>query len=185
MRGGWRLALLLCAGYLGVGVRQHDTALTALAGMAESRDHTVVRVRAMPTPGNLVVWRGLYVADGRIHADAVRVPVLGRPHVRPGDSIELFRLEVLDGSLDGAQHRARIADIVSRFDLFADGFVARDPGPPDVLADMRYSLEAAAFAPLWGIRLDPAAAGEPVSWVDLVTDRRASLRRMWIDLRRQ
>jgi hypothetical protein len=41
--------------------------------LADSRGHDIVRGRAMPTLGNIIVWRSLYEdADGRLHADAVR-----------------------------------------------------------------------------------------------------------------
>ena len=178
------LALLLCAGYLGLGVHQHGVAMEELARLAQTRGHTVVRARAMPTPGNLVVWRGLYVAGGRIYADGVHVPLIGEPRTRQGVSVELFQPGLLDNQNADNPRNARIADVVKRFDLFTDGFLARDPEQPDVLGDMRYSLEVAAFSPLWGIRLNDGSTGEPVSWVDLVTDRRASLLKMWSDLRR-
>src|SRR5262245_33751097 len=87
------LSLLMCALYLGFGASQHHIAMQQLLMTARTRGHTVEHARAMPTPANLVVWRALYVADGRIHADAVRVPWFKAPHVRPGDSVELFRLD--------------------------------------------------------------------------------------------
>ena len=187
----WRLrrapalaAIALCACYLGLGARQHAAALQEVHRLAASRGHVVERARALPTPMNLVVWRGLYVADGRIHADGGRVPLSGAPRWRTGESVPLFLPEASPAS-GGDARAARIADVEARFERFADGFAARDPERPDILADMRYSLEAASFAPLWGIRVGAAgAAGDPVSWVDLAGDRRASLRRMWNDLRR-
>jgi inner membrane protein len=179
------LALLMCAGYLGVGVRQHAIAMEELTRTAEARGHVVVRARAMPTPGNLVVWRGLYVADGRIYADGIRVPLIGPPRLREGVSVERFQPDLLDVSPADGRRSERIADVLKRFDRFTDGFMARDPEQPDVLADMRYSLEVASFSPLWGLRVNSGSTRDPVSWVDLVTDRRDSLRRMWIDLRRE
>ena len=188
----WRLrrapalaALMLCAAYLGLGARQHATALQEVHRLAASRVHVVERARALPTPMNLVVWRGLYVSEGRIHVDGGRVPFASAPRFRPGTSIPLLLPEA--GPPDGpdAARAARIADVEARFERFADGFAARDPERPNILADMRYSLEVASFAPLWGIQVGGAVAGgDPVSWVDLAGDRRASLRRMWDDLRR-
>jgi len=187
----WRLrkapafaALALCAAYLGLGWRQHTAAMDAVLRLAASRGHVVERARALPTPMNLVVWRGLYVAQGRIYADGGRVPILGAPLFTAGTSVPLPPPQ--EGPAPGGEARAaRIADVEARFERFADGFAARDPERPDVLADMRYSLEVASFSPLWGIRVGPSnAGGDPVSWVDLAADRRAALRRMWEDLRR-
>jgi inner membrane protein len=186
-------ALLACVAYLGVGARQHGAAMDRIARMAAERGDTVERARAMPTPANLVVWRGLYVSDGLIHADAVRVPLFGAARGRPGTTVPLFQAEEAAGRAKAAgavptdARHARIADVEARFQRFADGFAARDPERPDILADMRYSLEVAAFAPLWGIRIDAdGPAPDPVSWVDLAdTDRRASFRKIWSDLWRR
>jgi len=180
-------ALLLCAAYLGLGARQHAVAMHEIARRAAERGDAIERARALPTPANLVIWRGLYVSEGLIHADGVRVPILGAATWRPGTSVPLFQREA--GAEGGATdaREARIADVEARFQRFADGFAARDPQQPEVLADMRYSLEVAAFAPLWGIRIrQDGGAGDPVSWVDLTdTDERASVRRIWSDLWRR
>jgi len=176
-------ALALCCLYLGLGARQHAQALDEVVRAAQARGDTIVRARAMPTPANLVVWRGLYVAGGRIHADGVRVPLMGQPHLRQGVSVPLFLPREIEEAGAGGARSARVAEVVKRFERFSDGYLARDPEQPDVLGDMRYSLEVAAFSPLWGIRLNAGPTGDPVSWVDLAGDRRASLRRMWSDLR--
>lgn len=176
------IALVVCAAYLGVGARQHGAAMAELARAASARGHTVERARVMPTPANLVLWRGLYLAGGRMYADAVRVPMLGSARLRKGESIRQFGSEDLAELCGASLHPERIADVVERFGGFSDGYFARDPRHPDIVADMRYSLGTAAFEPLWGIRVNPLPAGEPVSWVELIVDRRASLRRMWNEL---
>ncbi|HET8946310.1 MAG TPA: metal-dependent hydrolase [Candidatus Polarisedimenticolia bacterium] len=180
-------ALFLCAAYLGLGARQHGVAMQEIARRASERGDVIARARALPTPANLVVWRGLYVSEGLLHADGVRVPLFGAALWRPGASVPLFQPQVGTADAAGDAREARIADVEARFQRFADGFAARDPQQPEVLADMRYSLEVAAFAPLWGIRIsDDRAAGDPVSWVDLTdTDERASVRRIWSDLWRR
>lgn len=180
-------ALALCAAYLGLGARQHGVAMAEIAQRARERGDAIERARALPTPANLVVWRGLYVSGGLIHADGVRVPLLGAARFRPGTSVPLFQSDGAAGSATADPREARIADVEVRFQRFADGFAARDPEQPDILADMRYSLEVAAFAPLWGIRIQAdGGAGDPVSWVDLTdTDDRASMKRIWSDLWRR
>jgi inner membrane protein len=180
-------ALALGLAYLGLGARQHGVAMAEITHRALERGDTIERARALPTPANLVVWRGLYVSEGLIHADGVRVPLLGAARFRPGTSVPLFRPDEAAGTPTADPREARIADVEGRFQRFADGFAARDPEQPEILADMRYSLEVAAFAPLWGIRIHAdGGAGDPVSWVDLTeTDDRASVRKMWIDLWRR
>jgi inner membrane protein len=179
-------ALVLCAAYLGLGARQHGVALHEIARRAAERGDVVARARALPTPANLVIWRGLYVSDGLIHADGVRVPLFGAARWRPGTSVPLFQRPGGEAGAATDAREARIADVEARFQRFADGFAARDPQQPEILADMRYSLEVADFAPLWGIRISDDRDGDPVSWVDLTdTDERASMRRIWSDLWRR
>jgi inner membrane protein len=175
-------ALLLCAAYLGVGARQHAAALGGVERAAAARGQTIEHARAMPAPGSLLVWRGLYLSDGRIWAEGGRVPLFGAPRFRSGGSVEAF----VPASLEerGDPRRARIADVAARFERFCDGFAARDPDHPDVLADMRYSIGVDDFEPLWGVRLNPAPVGEPVAWVDLVADHGKALRRLLRDLKR-
>ena len=176
-------ALVLCAAYLGLGARQHGVALHEIARRAAARGDVIARARALPTPANLVIWRGLYVSDGLIHADGVRVPLFGAARWRAGTSVPLFQRAAGGAGAATDARQARIADVEARFQRFADGFAARDPQQPDVLADMRYSLEVASFAPLWGIRIHDDRDGDPVSWVDLTdTDERASMRKIWSDL---
>jgi len=177
------VALVLCAAYLGLGARQHAVAMHEIARRAAERGDAIERARALPTPANLVIWRGLYVSEGLIHADGVRVPILGTATWRSGTSVPLFQREAGAGTAAADAREARIADVERRFQRFADGFAALDPQQPEVLADMRYSLEVAAFAPLWGIRIHDDHDGDPVSWVDLTdTDERASMRNIWRDL---
>jgi inner membrane protein len=175
-------ALAVCAAYLGLGARQHAAAMDQIARLAAERGQTIERARAIPTPGNLVLWRGLSVSGGRIHADGIRVPLASAPRGWSGASVPLFQPGP-EGVPGGDPRAARIADVEGRFQRFVDGYAALDPERPDVLADMRYSLEVASFAPLWGIRVraDDGAA-DPVSWVELTTDRRGALRRLWSDL---
>jgi inner membrane protein len=176
-------ALLLCAAYLGLGARQHAKALGAVERDAAGRGQTIEHARAMPAPGSLLVWRGLYLADGRIWAEGGRVPFFGAPRFRSGGSVEAFVPASVD--VPAQEQRARLASVAVRFESFADGFAARDPDQPDVVADMRYSIGVADFEPLWGIRLNPnpSPGGEPVAWVELVTDRGAVLRRLLSDLK--
>ena len=176
------VAVLLCAAYLGLGARQHGAALAEVVRTAETRGPSAERARAMPTPGNLVLWRGLYLSGKTLYADAVRVPILGSPRLRAGTSVSQFGAGDLDDLAGASPQRDRISDVLERLGRFSDGYIARDPRHPDIVADMRYSLETAAFAPLWGIRVDATATDEPVTWVELITDRRASLRRMWNEL---
>jgi inner membrane protein len=67
----------------------------------------------------------------------------------------------------------------ARFAWFADGFVARDPADPAVLADMRYSLDPGGFQPLWGVRFHTDGRENPVEWVELMRGRGRGFSELW------
>lgn len=165
------LAGLLIAGvYLGAGALQHGRALRALREAAEARGDTVDRLRVVPTLANIVLWRGLHVSDGTVHAAAIRTPVFRPVRVGAGASLPLVTPRSLGGRAGGT---------LQRFIALADGFATMTPDHPGVVGDMRYSLEPGGFVPLWGLRIAGAGApeggppgqeepGETVAWVDLL-----------------
>jgi inner membrane protein len=159
-----RVAMSLALAYVAFGFAQHGRAESAQRAIARERGHAVENARTMPTLGNVIVFRSLYEADGRIWADAIRVPLFGPPGVRAGSSRPRFTEADLP---PGASDRAR--DVFRGLDAFADGFVAVVDPPFTagasglVLGDMRISMETDGFRPLWGIRMDDAGV-EPTAW---------------------
>ena len=139
---------------LGTGWIQHERAERLAREHAASRGHAPERMLVKPTLGNLVLWRALYVHQGRIHADAVHVGLSAR--VYPGESAPLLDpardLDLPDGS------RAR-ADLV-RFERFADALLVRHPARPDMIGDVRYSMLPTSVEPLWGIVIDTGAPNQ-------------------------
>ena len=51
-----------------------------------------------------------------------------------------------------------------------------------VIGDMRYSLSARAFDPIWGIRFTAPGAAAEVDWVNRSRDRRISLAGWWAEV---
>ncbi len=173
------LALGFCAAYLALGAVQKSRAHAAQAELAHRRGHRIERSEAMPTLANQIVWRSLYLHDGHIHSDRLRVPWLGPPTVREGSSLPL----VLARDLTPAE-AARDAERPSfaRFAHFSDAWVARAPGDATVIGDMRYSLSAKAFDPIWGIRFTSPGAPTAVEWVNRSRDRRVALAELWEEM---
>lgn len=156
-------ALSLAAAWLGLGAVQHLRAAQAQEALARARGHEVVRARVDPSLANVIVWRSLYrTADGRLHADAVRVPLLGGAiTVREGTSAPSAspaEIVALPSAAPGAT--ARAARI---WFWFADGWVGRLPGPALILADHRYSADPAGLSPLWALTLRPDDPVAPVA----------------------
>jgi inner membrane protein len=116
-----------------------------------------------PTIGNILLWRSIYIADGRVHADGVRAGLA--TSVYRGESAVLFDpARDLAWAPPGSGARVQ----ADRFIRFSDGFVARHPARPDFIGDARYAMLPTSIAPLWGIVYD----GErPDAAMRFVTDR--------------
>ena len=52
------------------------------------------RVVVKPSIFNNVLWRSTYLADGGIHADAIRLRLFGEPLLFEGGSVPLLGLDV-------------------------------------------------------------------------------------------
>lgn len=148
------IASVWCALYMGWGGLQHARARAHAEALASARGHTIERIEAFPGIATNVLWRTLYLADGRIHVDAVHVPWLGESTSREGGSVQRFGADERSALADGD---ARLVEGLATFDWFADGWVAADPGDPRKLGDLRYGRGVASTTAMWGLEVDPAA----------------------------
>ena len=145
------LALLWAVAYLSLGYAQMLRALEVGSELAASRGHDAARPRAMPSIGNLWLWRHIYEHDGRIYADAIRV--LLEPTVFEGSSLRA--LDTRDYRwLDPASTQA---EDLRRFGHFADGYLAVTQSDPNRIVDLRYSALPNDVAGIWSITLDRQA----------------------------
>ncbi|MEM1010752.1 MAG: metal-dependent hydrolase [Planctomycetota bacterium] len=132
--------------YLGFALGQHTRAFDAARTLAESRGHDGDRLRVLPAPTALSLYRAIYEHDGQLHVDAVFTPYFfGESRVLEGTSAAIMRPG--DLSLDAEQQRH-----FDRFRWFSqDTLVQPSYAEPRRLGDGRYSSEAAGFNPLWGL----------------------------------
>jgi inner membrane protein len=173
------VALIGCGSYIGWGALQHARASTALHRVAAARGHTVVRFEAMPTLANNVVWRALYLHEGQIFSDRIRVGWFSPATVREGWSLPQVREQDLaPGESVRNQRRS-----FQRFAWFSEHWVARSPTDPSVVADMRYSLSIEAFDPIWGIRFNPVGQPAEVSWINRTRNRQINAGELWREIR--
>jgi inner membrane protein len=156
-----RVALTIALAYLGFGVWQHARAVDVQRQLAETRGHVIGHSRVMPAPGSLVLWRSVYVTDGRIHVDGVRVPWWGGPLVKPGGSVRVAAFTDIPPAMAERNGARRVFDV---FAWFADGLVAPVDGEPYVIGDLRYAVEWSGLVPLWGIQFDPQRSPTPTRW---------------------
>lgn len=146
-----RIGLGLGLAYLGLGGVQHLRARAVQAELMGSRGHVATRAEVKPTLLNLLLWRSLYIDDGVVHADALRLGV--DPVIYPGASIPLLSSDPLAPSPPrGSVHERDL----ERFTWFSDGWVAVHPEHPNVVGDVRYSMVPNEVSPMWGIIMDPA-----------------------------
>ncbi len=173
-----RAAAAFALAFVAVGAWQHQRAAAVQASLAASRGHVIEHGRVLPTLGNMVLWRSMYVAGGAMHADAVWVTPLGGTAVVAGERLAQVVRPPLTGAEDAALG-ARITRDFARFQWLADGFCGVDPGDDTVIADMRYSLRTEGFEPLWGVRFSRDGRAVPVEWVPRHMDARDGWGEFW------
>ena len=165
--------LIWALGYLLFGVVQHQRAETAGAQLAAARGHELHSPSARPGLGNLLVWRVVYLHDGRYYVDAVRTGLAVTACT--GASVPQLDLRRDFPWLGPASQQARD---VERFRWFADGYLAVDPRVPGRIIDAGYSFVPNSIDMLWGIDLDPSiAADQHVRYVQEA--RRDQIGRYW------
>jgi len=173
-----QLALGVVAGYMLLGAIQHARAVRAQQRLASARGHEIERREVMPTLGNNLVWRALYEHKGQVHSDRIRVGWLSSPTVAEGWGLPL----ISKNALTDAELRRNMNQSFERFHWFSEGWVARSPEDDTVLGDMRYSLSAKAFDPIWGIRFAGPDSSADVEWVSRTRDRRIEPSELWIEI---
>lgn len=141
-----RWGLLCAAAYLGIGALQHQRAETALQEVMAARGHAVDAVVVKPTMANQILWRTLYVHEGRLQTDAFHLGWHKRHY--PGESAPLLDASGAAALIAG---NARRSEDLERFRRFSDGFLIADPARPNFIGDGRYSLLPTRIDPLWGI----------------------------------
>jgi len=152
-----QLCVLVAAAGLALGWLQHERAERTAYELAASRNHAPERLLVKPTLANMALWRSLYVYEGRIYVDAVRVG-LGAARVYPGESAPRIEPARDFGLPPGARAHA---DLI-RFERFADALLVRHPQRPEMLGDARYSMLPTSIEPLWGIVVDTQAPDAPI-----------------------
>ena len=157
--GVWRgskrvpaLGLAWALGYLLLGAWQQGRVLQVGDELARSRGHVGVAVEAKPTLGNVLLWKVIYLYQGRYYVDAVRAGV--QPMVYPGQSVARLNPSVHLPWLRADTQQGRDLE---RFRWFSTDHLAVDANDPLYVVDMRYSMLPNEIEGLWGIGFNPDA----------------------------
>lgn len=144
-----RLGLGIAAFYLLIAVVQLQRAESAIETLAASRGHTSARLIVKPSFGNTLLWRSIYEHEGRFYVDAVQVGTESRLY--EGSSIRKY--QPAEDARGLAKDSVLYKDIL-RFRKFSANYIAQHPERPNVLGDVRYSIQTDGVSPLWGIEMD-------------------------------
>lgn len=137
--------------YMGIGVFQHDQAENIQIKIAAERGQIVERGRLFPTLGNLVLWRSVYLADGKLYMDAIKTSPW-KTSIIVGESISALEL---DEALQNIPSDSKLAKNIKTYYWFTDNWVARLPNDQDTLGDMRYSMIPNSITPIWALKTFP------------------------------
>lgn len=171
-----RLGIGLAGCYLLYSVFQLNRAEESIYELAEQRDQVIEKVVIKPTVGNILLWRSVYLSEGKFHIDVVRVGLSKR--VYQSNSIEKF---IMTKAFPKISIDSVLARDIERFEHFSDGYVIHYPGRPDVLGDVRYALNPMSATPLWGIELNLADENQHVEY-DAYRDVSDETRRQFVNM---
>ena len=173
------ISLCLCCAYLLLGGIQKGRAAKVQGEIAASRGHTVERGEVMPTLTNLILWRSVYVHNGKIYSDRIRVGLFAPPSFREGAALPLVTKDTLTPEEKAGNDGTKAFE---RFAWFSDQWVARSPADETVLADMRYSISTKAFDPIWGIRFHQEGDKVRIEWINRQLKRKLNFGELWSEI---
>jgi inner membrane protein len=141
--------------YALLGVWQHARAEDALRQWFASQQvsRRTERLAVKPTALNLVVWRCVWLVDGRWHTAAVRVMPFAEPQVILGEKRAALKADSPGLPAAGSPDAALLADF-SRFTQGWNTYTA--DGAAVLVGDIRFGMLPTSARPLWSVRFEPS-----------------------------
>jgi len=140
----------------------------SVAAIQHQRAHTVQRLHAKPSFGNIIVWKIIYESDQVFYVDAYKPGFFQSSHWA-GESLPKLDIDRDFPWLDINDQQAKD---IERFREFSGDFLALDPNNRNRIGDVRYSQLPNDISPLWAIELFPGADNQ--KHARYVTDRSGS-----------
>ena len=147
--------------YLAAGYGQRLRVTEAVLALAEARDHVPNRLLVKPAFGSQLLWKSVYLHDGRYYVDGHRaassVAYCG------GDDVAALDLA---RDLPWLKPSDRQAEDVERFRWFSTDYLALHRTESETLViDVRYAMLPNEIDPLWGVTVSPDAPEDAhVGW---------------------
>lgn len=144
-----RLAMIFLSAYFLLCTWNHHRATQALASLAQSRGHTIERYRVLPTLGNSMWFRSIYLHQGKIYADGILIrPWAAGAHIRHGKSVDHFDVKNWSAQSEAESRHLRT------WSWFTDDWTYVSRELPLELGDGRYSSQPESFQSLWVFRIE-------------------------------
>jgi inner membrane protein len=163
-------AAVAAAVWLAVGAIQHARASDAQKRLAASRGEPRDRGEVFPAATGRTMWRSIYQTRYELRIDRIRAGWFEDPEYAETTTVPIATSDPLAS--------ARAKRDFARFAWFSNGWIARDPREPAVIADARYSLRASDWSPVWGVRIDDSET----EWIDRTRERSRDWTRVWREL---
>mgnify|MGYP001579472166 FL=1 len=163
------IALGWAVTYLMIGMYLHNVAINVGKEIAEQRGHTITRIKAKPSFGNLILWKTIYETDNQFYVDATNLLF---NKIIPGESIKKLNQEE---DFPWLKEESQQYKDVERFKWFSNDFLAVNPQKKNQIIDIRYSGIPNEIGGLWGVQLNPNKHNH--EHVEFVSMRSASIER--------
>ena len=164
-----KIALAWAVTYLMIGMYLHNVAINVGKEIAEQRGHTITRIKAKPSFGNLILWKTIYETDNQFYVDATNLLF---NKIIPGESIKKLNQEE---DFPWLKEESQQYKDVERFKWFSNDFLAVNPQNKNQIIDIRYSGIPNEIGGLWGVQLNPNKHNQ--EHVEFVSMRSASIER--------
>jgi inner membrane protein len=164
-----KIALGWAVIYLMIGMYLHNVAIKVGKEIAEQRGHTITRIKAKPSFGNLILWKTIYETDNQFYVDATNLLF---NKIIPGESIKKLNQEE---DFPWLKEESQQYKDVERFKWFSNDFLAVNPQNKNQIIDIRYSGIPNEIGGLWGVQLNPNKHNQ--EHVEFVSMRSASIER--------
>ena len=167
-----KIALGWAVTYLMIGMYLHNVAINVGKEIAEQRGHTITRIKAKPSFGNLILWKTIYETDNQFYVDATNLLF---NKIIPGESIKKLNQEE---DFPWLKEESQQYKDVERFKWFSNDFLAVNPQNKNQIIDIRYSGIPNEIGGLWGVQLNPNKHNQ--EHVEFVSMRSVSIERFKI-----
>lgn len=139
----------------GLGLIQRERAMEAQRRIAEAGGDSIERGRVLMAPLQNYVFRSVYLSQGLVKSDLIRVPwwPWGEAKYIPAEHPKTLLLD--ERAIEGLNLPEEVMRDARRFSAFTQEWGVLHPEVPMAIADARYGLGTRSMASLWYLDLQP------------------------------